>query len=84
MEIRPLSDQTSIRDVLARIVQNETGEADEESQFVADAILASRVIRYIKGEGLREAAASGAFGTGAQSTLLARAARIEKGGATDG
>lgn len=31
----------SVREIMARIIRDETGEADEESGFVADAILAA-------------------------------------------
>lgn len=84
------SDRTSIQDALALVVQNETGEADEESQFVADAILESPVIRRIQAEAIRDAAvkAQEAFvaeqaGIGYARVrtdwLHAEANRIEKG-----
>lgn len=47
---------SDIRDELASVIEHETGEPEEESGFVADAILASPVIRRIQAEAIREAA----------------------------
>lgn len=73
-----MSEKQSIRDELSETLFLFYDHGTQPNALVeADALLASSVIRRIQAEALREAALSGSFGTGAQSTLLARADRIE-------